>query len=592
MTTTAQPLSEPEPQEPTVPSSPPDPDPHAPADAGANTLNPNLPSAVEQALEDLLEEPNLAATVIPGGFKPTKLQMLDAIIAAKNRQRAAEIDQLALVSGLCDAYSCLEPNPGGDAEPTARVLFGEHLLPPSIDGLPAIAEFFGHELGPALGISPDAAWVLVWDVLALRHRHPILWEHTLTGKVETWLARKAASACRSLPADLARQLDADLAPRMPGWGPRKTMTEVRAARARLDPEAEAERQQARRSRRADFTPHEDADGITRLEALLDALDALHLSGTINTLADILKKGGATGTADELRAVALGHLAHPDRAARLLQPDLLDGAAVTPDGHIINTATGDVVTDRDRQARCRHGAQFIIHLNGWDLAAGGGAEVEGIGRITHGHLHDLLASCTGRVIVRPVADLAAPMAVSAYRPSPEMVWRVKLRDGREMFPYSQRTAHSRWVDLDHTDPWKPGDETCTTNLGPNARRTHRAQTHGRFTTVQESAGTFRWTTPLGKTYWTNCHGTFTTPPADVVSNEPCHTTETVLDNLLRAAAARTPDAGQTTRQRARAAHRAFQQERAGVKATTEQDPQTPLADDDPWNPGLNDQPPPF
>lgn len=552
-------------------------------------------SEAEDGLRGLLEEPNLAASVVPGGFKPSKLQMLDALIAAKARQRTAEIEQVALVSGLCDAYSCVEPNPGGDAETSARVLFGEHLAPPSIDGVPAVAEFFGHELGPALGISPDSAWVLVWDVLALRHRHPILWEHTLTGRVEVWLARKTATACRGLPADLARRLDSELGPAMPGWGPVKTLTEVRAARARLDPDAETARQAARKARRVDFTPHEDADGITRLDGLLDALDAHHLAGTLTELAGVLKKGGVPGSLDELRAAALGHLAHPDRAARLLQPDLLDGATVTPDGHIVHTPTGEVVTATDRHARCRHGAQVIVHLSGADLVGHRGGEVEGIGRLTHAHLTDLLRACAGHVAVRPVVDLAGPLQVATYRPSPEMVWRVKLRDGREMFPYSQRSAHSTRIDLDHTVPWQPGDPTTMDNLGPNSRRTHRAQTHADYHVTQESPGRFRWTTPLGKTYWTSRHGTFTTPPPDIMTNEPCHTTQTVLAALLQAAATTPRDtATTTTRHRARTTRptptTASATSATSATGTTAAHPQPDRPADDPWQPGLNDHPP--
>ncbi|MDO5500886.1 MAG: hypothetical protein Q4F67_14520 [Propionibacteriaceae bacterium] len=517
---------------------------------------------VEDLLRVMLETPSLGATVIPDGFKPTKLQLLDALIAAKARQRAAEIEQVALVSGLCDAYACLEPNPGGDAESSARVLFGEHLLPPSIDGVPAIAEFFGHELGPALGISPDSAWGLVWDVLALRHRHPLLWEHTLTGRVEVWRARKVAGLAAPLSAELARRLDSELGPMLPGWGPVKTMTEVRAARARLDPDAETRRQQARASRKVRFFPHQDAEGITQLDALLDALDAHQLSGTIDQLADVLKKGGTDGTLDELRAVALGHLAHPERAARLLQPDLLDGAIVTGEGQIVHPATGEIVTERpgSKHTRCRHGAQLIIRLSGRDLAVAGGAHVEGIGRVTQAHLHELLASCAGPVSVRPVADLADPMGVASYRPTAEMVWRVKERDEREMFPYSQRSAHSTRVDIDHTRTWATSRDTSLPNLGPNSRRTHRAQTHAGFCTSQERPGLFKWTTPLGKTYWTSRHGTFTSPPPDVLENEPCHTTTMMLATLLKAAAAEAATAatlsasrGGTMRQSARTAH---------------------------------------
>lgn len=503
--------------------------------------------------------PDLSGSTIPEGFRASRHQLLDALIAARVRQRTAESEQLALVSALCDAFSCLESNPTSNAGAAAHLLFGEHLrLPPSMDGVPAVAEFFGHELGPALGISPDAAWALVWDVLALRHRHPILWEHTLTGKVHVWLARKAASLCAMLPAERCRRLDADLGPLMPGWGPRKFQAEVRDARARLDPDAEQKRQEQRRSRRVEFSPFEDAEGITRLDALLDALDARHLSSTLDDLAGVLKKGGVDGTLDELRAVALGHLAHPDRAARLLQPDLLDaGACVTPDGHIVNTTSGEIVTETDRHARCAHGAQIILHLGRGDLTDRTGATVNGIGRITHQHLTEFLASCAGIIKVRPVIDLAGPMAMSVYRPSEEMIWRVKLRDGREMYPYSERSPWTTRVDIDHTVPWSEGGTTSLDNLGPCSRTTHRARTHGKFRVEQESPGRFKWTTPLGRTYWTSRDGTFTEEPdpSGIRVNQPCHTTETVLHAVLRAAATNQPESvGATVKRRARAAQR--------------------------------------
>lgn len=93
-------------------------------------------------------------------------------------------------------------------------------------------------------------------------------------------------------------------------------------------------------------------------------------------------------------------------------------------------------------------------------------------------------------MRPVVDLAAPAAVALYRPSDEIVWRVKHRDGREMYPYSQRCAFSTRVDVDHTAAHVDGGETTTINLGPLSRRSHRMKTFTNAQVVQESPGTFR------------------------------------------------------------------------------------------------------
>lgn len=95
-------------------------------------------SELEDELKDLLDQPNLGATTIPAGFKPTKLQLLDAMIAAKNRQRAAEIDQVALVSGLCDAYRVLNPIRAGTPTAPHECCSGSTCFHrPSMDCLPS-----------------------------------------------------------------------------------------------------------------------------------------------------------------------------------------------------------------------------------------------------------------------------------------------------------------------------------------------------------------------------------------------------------------------------------------------------------------------
>lgn len=198
---------------------------------------------------------NFEASLVPEEFRASKKTLIESLVATQLRQKKAEAEQLALVSAVCDAYSTLEPNPAGDVDDASQVLFGEKLLPPSFEGPGPVAEFLGHELGPALGMSSDTAWKLVWDVLALRHRHPVLWNLTLTLQVEAWRARMVARMCFALSEEHARTLDSELGPKLPGWGPVKTRKEVERMRARLDPKAERDRQQARDGRMVDFSPH-------------------------------------------------------------------------------------------------------------------------------------------------------------------------------------------------------------------------------------------------------------------------------------------------------------------------------------------------
>ncbi|WP_176451632.1 DUF222 domain-containing protein [Enemella dayhoffiae] len=159
-------------------------------------------------------------------------------------------------------------------------------------------------------------------MLNLRHRHPVLWQHT----------------CRHLSFPQARQFDSEFGPKLPGWTPGK-ISNVTETRAALPLDAEEHRQASLAGRRVSFHPSR-TPGITHGEGTLDTGAAAQLDATLNKVADVLRAGGATDSREALRADALGHLAHPDRARRLLSPSLFDGAAVTPTGEVVNTTPGN------------------------------------------------------------------------------------------------------------------------------------------------------------------------------------------------------------------------------------------------------------
>jgi hypothetical protein len=57
------------------------------------------------------------------------------------------------------------------------------------------------------------------------------------------------------------------------------------------------------------------------------------------------------------------------------------------------------------------------------------------------------------------------------------------------------------DLEHNTPYEAGGRTCLCNAGPKCRHDHRLKQHPRWTVDQLPDGTFRWTTPAGRTYTT-------------------------------------------------------------------------------------------
>jgi Domain of unknown function (DUF222) len=57
------------------------------------------------------------------------------------------------------------------------------------------------------------------------------------------------------------------------------------------------------------------------------------------------------------------------------------------------------------------------------------------------------------------------------------------------------------DHEHNIPYETGGRTCLCNTGPKCRHDHRLKQHPRWRVDQLPDGTFRWTTPSGRTYTT-------------------------------------------------------------------------------------------
>ena len=67
------------------------------------------------------------------------------------------------------------------------------------------------------------------------------------------------------------------------------------------------------------------------------------------------------------------------------------------------------------------------------------------------------------------------------------------------PICRRPA--RTCDFEHNTPYEAGGRTCLCNGGPKCRHDHRLKQHPKWKVDQLPDGTFRWTTPAGRTYTT-------------------------------------------------------------------------------------------
>ncbi|MEA5052892.1 MAG: hypothetical protein VB093_05540 [Propionicimonas sp.] len=164
--------------------------------------------------------------------------------------------------------------------------------------------------------------------------------------------------------------------------------------------------------------------------------------------------------------------------------------------------------RARITRRRHRpvAQVYVHVSSDMLAEGGSARIEKLGPV----LVDELSHVVGHANIRltPVVYVnAAQSPVDGYEIPERIRQEVICRDRFEVFPWSSREA--RHLDLDHTDPYRwdgtPG-QTRPGNLGPLARKAHRAKTHAGWQLTQPEPGTFGWRSPRGQFYEVGPGGT--------------------------------------------------------------------------------------
>jgi hypothetical protein len=77
--------------------------------------------------------------------------------------------------------------------------------------------------------------------------------------------------------------------------------------------------------------------------------------------------------------------------------------------------------------------------------------------------------------------------------------IQVRHATCTSPVCRRPAAQ--CDVEHNTPYEAGGRTCRCNTGPKCRHDHRLKQHPKWTVDQLPDGTFRWTTPSGRTYTT-------------------------------------------------------------------------------------------
>jgi hypothetical protein len=89
--------------------------------------------------------------------------------------------------------------------------------------------------------------------------------------------------------------------------------------------------------------------------------------------------------------------------------------------------------------------------------------------------------------------------SGHDPGVRLRHLIQVRHATCTSPVCRRPAPQ--CDVEHNTPYEAGGRTCRCNTGPKCRHDHRLKQHPKWKVDQLPDGTFRWTTPAGRTYTT-------------------------------------------------------------------------------------------
>ena len=318
------------------------------------------------------------------------------------------------------------------------------------------------------------------------------------------MARKIAAATRPLSQRQAAEIDDRLAEVDATLPPSRLLRVVEAMVLAADTDADAAREAAMKQRFVTINQATE-HGTKGLYAKLDVADAIRLDAEVDRLARILAARGDESTLDVRRSTALGWLANPAAALRLI-------AETEPEGLATDLATTLSSVDPDL---LRPRVELVVHVTESDFTrdADGVARFEAGGRsgpITLDHAREILGHA--HVTIRPVIDLVHQLPADAYEFTGTLREAAFLATPVDCFPYAVST--SRKMQLDHTTPYDdtgPPGQTRLDNAGPLTQRHHRIATHGRWRKKQPRQGFYAWCTPHRRYRITSHTGTHALPP---------------------------------------------------------------------------------
>ncbi len=414
-----------------------------------------------------------------------------------------------------------------------------------------VSDHVAAELAAALTLTSWAADDLLGLATQLA-RLPSVRAALMAGEIDLAKARVFAAELSALDDRAANEIAGEFLRPAMAWTTSELRRALRAAVLAHDPEAGKRRaRKARQDARVEAWQEPSGNGaITGRE--LPAAEAIAADQRISELARALKGSGATGTMDQLRAEVF--------MALLLGRDLEAMGSVTEPGSAGGSMNTAAALRLGGGIHLTLPAATWLGLSDRPGELPGLGPIDGITSreladlmVRHGkpEWHVTLTNDQGQAVAHACPPSQPPLRASPENgapvgggpgppgrsdkhetrppPDPRIAWLASLRFAwleQDPCGHSRQTPAyqpgrvlrhllavrnstcvrpgcrrpARQCDNEHTVPFDQGGKTCECNCGAMCRRDHQTKQSNGWTVTQIRPGTFAWTTPSGRTYF--------------------------------------------------------------------------------------------
>jgi len=380
---------------------------------------------------------------------------------------------------------------------------------------------FVAEMACALRVPERSAQKLIAESAMLVSDLPQSLTSLAEGRIGYRHAQVLVDECYGVDADDRAKLEAAVIDRAGDSTPSRLRARVRRVRESMHPETMGARAKAAVDGRS-FTAEHDRDGMGWLHLYAQSPLVAGIDDRVEQVAVAMKKEGDPRTLAQLRAdiaamLLLGNATGncsaadgaDDRAAadpRAAVDDSADPRAAVKDNAADYLAVGpDRHNAMKPLARLLEMVRPELNVAVPALTLLGKSELpatlDGVTPIdadTARLLASVAPSFT-RLLTHPETGVVLSVGRKKYRPPPDLLRYLRLRDGTCRFPGCRRRA--RRTEIDHTRQRQSGGPTQSDNLACLCSKHHHLKDETVWKVVQLSGGVLEWTSPAGRTYTT-------------------------------------------------------------------------------------------